>query len=109
MAAGAGLFSDGYLQSAIGPVNTCLKTLYPDQYYKHTYGQNITSIAFAGTVLGQLVRDVLRADAESDRRGRDAVKVGVLLLQRGGTRGAPQCPELEVDVRALCVDCIYDL
>lgn len=27
MAAGAGLFSDGYLQSAIGPVNTCLSTL----------------------------------------------------------------------------------
>ncbi len=55
MACGAGLFSDGYLQSVIGPVNTCLSKTYPIIYGSSNYSQNITSIAFAGTVLGQLV------------------------------------------------------
>lgn len=55
IACGAGLFSDGYLQSVIGPVNTIFKTLYGTKYTDNNAAQNITSIAFAGTVLGQLV------------------------------------------------------
>lgn len=54
-ACGAGLFSDGYLQSVIGPVNTILQTLYPNTYASSSAVSNVTSIAFAGTVLGQLV------------------------------------------------------
>ena len=55
IACGAGLFSDGYLQSVIGPVNTCLKTMYGTRYTGTSAAQNVTSIAFAGTVVGQLV------------------------------------------------------
>ncbi|KAK5163918.1 glycerophosphoinositol permease [Saxophila tyrrhenica] len=47
--------SDGYLQSVIGPVNTILSTLYPVKYAQSSAVSNVTSIAFAGTVLGQLV------------------------------------------------------
>ncbi len=54
MACGAGLFSDGYLQSVIGPVNTILSILYPNQYANSSAVSNVTSIAFAGTVLGML-------------------------------------------------------
>jgi MFS family permease len=54
IACGAGLFSDGYLQSVIGPVNTCLSSIYGAAYDKSSAQQNVTSIAFAGTVLGQL-------------------------------------------------------
>jgi MFS family permease len=39
----------------IGPVNTMLKILYKDEYTKSSAQQNVASIAFAGTVLGQLV------------------------------------------------------
>jgi hypothetical protein len=55
MACGAGLFSDGYLQAVIGPVNTILQILYPDTYANSRSVSNVTSIAFAGTVVGQLV------------------------------------------------------
>ncbi|WPH04277.1 MFS general substrate transporter [Acrodontium crateriforme] len=55
LACGAGLFSDGYLQSVIGPVNTCFKLIYGDEYKKSTAAQNVSAIAFAGTVVGQLV------------------------------------------------------
>ena len=50
-----GLFSDGFCQAVIGPVNTMLKILYKDEYTKSSAQQNVASIAFAGTVLGQLV------------------------------------------------------
>ncbi|KAK0847291.1 glycerophosphoinositol permease [Friedmanniomyces endolithicus] len=55
MACGAGLFSDGYLQAVIGPVNTILSKLYPVSYAQSSAAQNVSSIAFAGTVVGQLV------------------------------------------------------
>ncbi|OAP65268.1 hypothetical protein AYL99_01240 [Fonsecaea erecta] len=55
MACGAGLFSDGYLNGVIGSVNTMLKTIYKDEYTKSNAQSNVASIAFAGTVLGQLV------------------------------------------------------
>ncbi|KAF2801096.1 MFS general substrate transporter [Melanomma pulvis-pyrius CBS 109.77] len=54
IACGAGLFSDGFLNNIIGPVNSMLKKIYPDAY-KHSSAQaNISSITFAGTVLGML-------------------------------------------------------
>jgi MFS family permease len=55
IACGAGLFSDGYLQAVIGPVNTCLTKIYGAEYTNSPARQNVTSIAFAGTVVGQLV------------------------------------------------------
>lgn len=39
----------------IGAVNTMLSKIYPDTYTKSPASQNISSIAFAGTVLGQLI------------------------------------------------------
>ncbi|KAK9460809.1 major facilitator superfamily domain-containing protein [Lipomyces oligophaga] len=54
IATGAGLFSDGYLNNVIGSVNTILKILYPKEYAASPATRNVSSIAFAGTVLGQL-------------------------------------------------------
>ncbi|KAI9824768.1 MAG: hypothetical protein M1832_001596 [Thelocarpon impressellum] len=54
IACGAGLFSDGYLNNVIGSVNTILKRLYPKEYAGTPASRNVSSIAFAGTVLGQL-------------------------------------------------------
>lgn len=53
--AGAGLFSDGYVNNSISTVNTCLSTLYPDNYATSNAIQNVTSIAFVGIVVGMLV------------------------------------------------------
>ncbi|OAX78309.1 hypothetical protein ACJ72_07386 [Emergomyces africanus] len=55
IACGAGLFSDGYLNSIIGSVNTILRTLYPISYTTSNAVKNVTSITFAGTVVGQLL------------------------------------------------------
>ncbi|KAH8427714.1 putative MFS phospholipid transporter (Git1) [Aspergillus melleus] len=55
IACGAGLFSDGYLNGVIGPVNTILGQIYPDTYKNSPASQNVAAITFAGTVLGQLV------------------------------------------------------
>ncbi|KAF2870404.1 major facilitator superfamily domain-containing protein [Massariosphaeria phaeospora] len=54
VACGAGLFSDGYLNNIIGPVNTMLKTIYPAAYKGSSAQANVASITFAGTVLGML-------------------------------------------------------
>lgn len=51
---GAGLFSDGYVNNSIGTASTILSTLYPDDIGKSNAFSNIASIAFAGTVVGQL-------------------------------------------------------
>ena len=51
---GAGLFSDGYINSSIGAVSTCLAQIYGKQYSNSSAIQNVSSIAFAGIVLGQL-------------------------------------------------------
>ncbi|KAB2110739.1 Glycerophosphocholine permease [Alternaria gaisen] len=44
IACGAGLFSDGYLNNIIGPVNTMLKTIYPDSYANSSAQANVASI-----------------------------------------------------------------
>lgn len=54
IACGAGLFSDGYLNNIIGPVNTMLKRIYPAEYATSSAQANVSSITFAGTVLGML-------------------------------------------------------
>jgi MFS family permease len=55
----------GYLASVGGTVNTILGKIYPDTYPNSNYSQNITSIVFAGTVLGQLSFGIM-----SDKLGR---------------------------------------
>ncbi|PGG96588.1 hypothetical protein GX51_07750 [Blastomyces parvus] len=55
IACGAGLFSDGYLNNIIASVNTILRTLYPIAYTHSPAVKNVPSIAFAGTVVGQLL------------------------------------------------------
>ncbi|KAF9697980.1 hypothetical protein EKO04_004532 [Ascochyta lentis] len=54
IACGAGLFSDGYLNNIIGPVNTMLSRIYPDAYTSSSAQANVASITFAGTVVGML-------------------------------------------------------
>ncbi|KAJ5256369.1 hypothetical protein N7497_004774 [Penicillium chrysogenum] len=55
IACGAGLFSDGYLNQVIGPVGTMLQKIYGDAYTNSTAQQNVSSIVFAGTVVGMLI------------------------------------------------------
>ncbi|KAF2009684.1 MFS general substrate transporter [Aaosphaeria arxii CBS 175.79] len=54
IACGAGLFSDGYLNNIIGPVNTMLARIYPDEYKSSSAQANVSSITFVGTVVGML-------------------------------------------------------
>lgn len=55
IACGAGLFSDGYLNGVIGFVSTMLGKIYPDAYAKSPAQRNVSSITFAGTVVGMLI------------------------------------------------------
>ncbi|KAF4554405.1 Sugar (and other) transporter-like protein 5 [Elsinoe fawcettii] len=54
IACGAGLFSDGYLNGVIGSVNTLLSRIYPTTYKTSSAQANVSSITFAGTVVGML-------------------------------------------------------
>lgn len=51
---GAGLFSDGYVNNSISTVTTCLSLIYGSKYKDSNAISNISAIAFAGTVIGQL-------------------------------------------------------
>ncbi|KAF3245275.1 hypothetical protein TWF192_007476 [Orbilia oligospora] len=51
---GSGLFSDGYLNGVIGTVNTLLGRLYGEEYKNSPAQSNVSSIAFAGTIIGML-------------------------------------------------------
>lgn len=55
IACGAGLFSDGYLNGVIGFVSTMLAKIYPDAYTSSPAQRNVSSITFAGTVVGMLI------------------------------------------------------
>ncbi|KAI0968270.1 putative MFS phospholipid transporter [Xylaria arbuscula] len=55
LACGAGLFSDGYINNVIGSVNTVLGYQYGDVYTTSRAAHVVSAIAFAGTVVGQLV------------------------------------------------------
>lgn len=55
VATGAGLFSDGYVNSTVGFVTTMLKRIYGAKALsKSSAMSNISAIAFAGTVVGQI-------------------------------------------------------
>ncbi|KAI0174545.1 major facilitator superfamily domain-containing protein [Pestalotiopsis sp. NC0098] len=54
LACGAGLFSDGYINNVIGSVSTVLSYEYGDLYSNSSAKKNVSAIAFAGTVVGQL-------------------------------------------------------
>ncbi|KAG8702438.1 hypothetical protein FRC08_003490 [Ceratobasidium sp. 394] len=64
-ACGTALFSDGYANGVIGSVNTILRRLYPAELAKHNYGTTLSSLAFAGTIVGMLLFGYL-----SDKVGR---------------------------------------
>ena len=51
---GAGLFSDGYVNAGISIVLSCLKQIYGDEFTQSNAINNIGSIGFVGTVVGQL-------------------------------------------------------
>ncbi|KAI1814293.1 MFS general substrate transporter [Poronia punctata] len=55
LASGAGLFSDGYVNNVIGSVGTVLTYQYGDLYGKSRAANVVSAIAFAGTVIGQLI------------------------------------------------------
>lgn len=73
----------------MGTVNTILGIIYPDIYPNSTYSQNISSIVFAGTVLGQLLFGYL-----SDKFGRKfgmiaaTIIVVVFSIMSAGAYGA---------------------
>lgn len=62
---GTALFSDGYANGIIGSVNTILRRLYPTEVKEQNYGTILSSLAFAGTVVGMLSFGFI-----SDRVGR---------------------------------------
>ncbi|AEO59039.1 hypothetical protein MYCTH_2111282 [Thermothelomyces thermophilus ATCC 42464] len=55
MACGAGLFSDGYINNVIGSVVTILAIQYGEVWATSNAKHYLGDIAFAGTVVGQLV------------------------------------------------------
>ncbi|KAI0100238.1 putative MFS phospholipid transporter [Nemania sp. FL0031] len=55
LACGAGLFSDGYINNVIGSVNTVLARQYKEVYTNSQPAKVVSAIAFAGTVVGQLL------------------------------------------------------
>ncbi|TXT13503.1 hypothetical protein VHUM_00870 [Vanrija humicola] len=64
------MFSDGYANASIGPVNNILTMLYPDTMTKHNKSI-LSAIAFAGIIIGQLSFGYI-----SDKVGR---KIGMLI------------------------------
>ncbi|KAF9048617.1 glycerophosphodiester transporter [Panaeolus papilionaceus] len=65
-ACGTALFSDGYANGVIGNVNTVLRRVYgADALAAHNYGTTLSSLGFAGTVVGMLSFGYL-----SDKLGR---------------------------------------
>ncbi|TFK20714.1 glycerophosphodiester transporter [Coprinopsis marcescibilis] len=65
-ACGTALFSDGYANGIIGTVNTLLTRIYgEDALADHNYSKTLSSLAFAGTILGMLSFGYL-----SDKIGR---------------------------------------
>ncbi|KAK5281063.1 glycerophosphoinositol permease [Exophiala xenobiotica] len=78
LAAGAGLFSDGYLNNVIGSVSTMLATIYPNEYANSSAQQNVSSITFAGTVLGILIFGF--CSDHWSRKGALLVSTGILIV-----------------------------
>ncbi|KAJ7093411.1 MFS Git1p-related glycerophosphoinositol and glycerophosphocholine permease [Mycena belliarum] len=53
-ACGTALFSDGYANGIIGPVNTLLRRIYGTGLVSEHYSTTLNSVVFAGTVVGML-------------------------------------------------------
>ncbi|EFI27912.1 glycerophosphodiester transporter [Coprinopsis cinerea okayama7 len=65
-ACGTALFSDGYANGVIGTVNTLLTRIYgAEALANHAYSRTLSSLAFAGTIVGMLLFGYL-----SDKIGR---------------------------------------
>ncbi|KAI5818936.1 major facilitator superfamily domain-containing protein [Pyronema omphalodes] len=77
-ACGAGLYSDGYLNAVIGQVSVMLSRIYPKEYENSSARSNVSSIAFAGTVIGQLLFGYI-ADRYT-RKLAMTVSAGILIL-----------------------------
>lgn len=77
--AGAGLFSDGYVNNSIGTASTCLKIIYGKQYSQSNALRNVSAIAFAGTVVGQLTFGVF-SDYVSRKLGMLVSSGGLILF-----------------------------
>ncbi|BFZ57121.1 glycerophosphoinositol permease [Savitreella phatthalungensis] len=73
--AGGALFSDGYIASSIGPVISIVKKIYPREAKKSQAFRLLSSIVFAGTIVGQLTSGIL-----TDRIGRQKTLVGATVL-----------------------------
>lgn len=89
-ASGAGLFSDGYVNNSISTVLSCLKMIYGDEFSKSNAINNISSIAFVGTVVGQLGFGYI-SDRIARRGGMMAANIMLIvftLLCAVGSRGA---------------------
>lgn len=77
--AGAGLFSDGYVNNSIGTASTCLSKIYGKQYTNSPALKNVSAIAFAGTVVGQLTFGVF-SDYISRKTGMLVSSGGLILF-----------------------------
>ncbi|KAF8874001.1 putative metabolite transporter [Infundibulicybe gibba] len=65
-ACGTALFSDGYANGVIGNVNTILTRIYgPAALAAHSYSRSLSSLGFAGTIVGMLTFGYI-----SDKLGR---------------------------------------
>lgn len=77
--AGAGLFSDGYVNNSIGTASTCLSIIYGKQYSQSHALRNVSAIAFVGTVVGQLTFGVF-SDYISRKTGMLVSSGGLILF-----------------------------
>lgn len=76
VACGAALFSDGYANNSMGVVNTILsKILYPEVFDNSNRSEVMSSIVFAGTVVGMLIFGYL-----SDVLGRKSGMIVATLI-----------------------------
>ncbi|TID19196.1 hypothetical protein CANINC_003766 [Pichia inconspicua] len=77
--AGAGLFSDGYVNNSISTTSTCLSKIYGTQYTQSHALKNVSAIAFAGTIVGQLSFGVF-SDYISRKTGMLVSSGGLILF-----------------------------
>ncbi|KAF6010410.1 hypothetical protein HII13_003184 [Brettanomyces bruxellensis] len=95
--AGAGLFSDGYVNNSASSISACLKLIYGTQYTESHAIQNVSSIVFAGTVVGMLAFGVF-SDYISRKTGMLVSSAGLILFSilaagswGAGTQGCKGC------------------